>query len=75
MSAFAAKLSLFVVTRARYEAQTTRFLGARSEDDSMGLPGFFSNLPNKGNTPVEIATSNGFEDIVELLEASSAKPN
>ncbi|HET6326650.1 MAG TPA: ankyrin repeat domain-containing protein [Planctomycetaceae bacterium] len=46
-----------------------------SEHDSQGLPSFFSNLPNKGNTPLEIATTNGFEDIVELLMASPAKPN
>jgi ankyrin repeat protein len=45
------------------------------EHDSMGLPSFSSQLPNKGNTPLAIATSNGFEDIAELLKASPAKPN
>jgi|HubBroStandDraft_5_1064220.scaffolds.fasta_scaffold18772_1 ankyrin repeat protein len=46
-----------------------------SEHDSMGLPSFSSQLPNKGNTPLAIATSNGFEDIAELLKASPSKPN
>ena len=45
-----------------------------SEHDSMGLPSFSSQLPNKGNTPRAIATSNGFEDIAELLQASPSKP-
>jgi hypothetical protein len=42
------------------------------EHDSQGLPSFSSKLPDKGNTPA-IATSNGVEDIVELLKTFPSK--
>lgn len=46
--------------------------GWQNDSNYDSSPGFRWELPNRGNTPLAVATSNGFAEIAEILKQHGA---